>query len=338
MPPAAAAALPAIGGAATGIGAGVAGFALGKDVEYSPEAFKDSKEYNPNAFQYGGHTGGAAEAAGRYANTSNDYNAQARYATDQAYGALGAAYNDRNNAAGARGEQQTALGLMRARATGAAPSIAGMQAQRDMEMARAAQTSAAASARGPAAMALAQQNAAANMGAQQQGISRDAQIAAAQERLAAEQAYMGGASGIRQQDYAGAQQATGMANTAAGMSGQFQQTGLGYTRMENEVQRQQVESQMRQQGMLMNDAARKQEMELAIKSGNTAAYNQRIQGMMDFMGKGAQAGGMAAGMSQGGGARSAGPASGMSSATGGSGVQSAGGGGGYTGHDGKGSF
>lgn len=90
--------------------------------------------------------------------------------------------------------------LMRDRATGKTASIAQMQADRQMGQAAAEQSSAAASARGPAALALAQQGSAANTAAMQSNISGQAQINAANERLQAEQAAFGAYSGVRSGD------------------------------------------------------------------------------------------------------------------------------------------
>lgn len=200
------------------------GSLFGGKNEYDPN--QDRHKVDDNAYNYGGRPNGAADAAASAERTSNDYNAQARYATDQAYG-------DRNNAAGARAEQGNAMAMMKARASGAVPSAAQLQGQRDMEAARAAQSSAAASARGPGGLALAQQNAAANTAAAQQGISGQSQVNAMNERERAESAYMGAATGMRQQDYAGAQQ-------AAGMSGQFQNTAQGYAGLQNNIQQSQL--------------------------------------------------------------------------------------------------
>lgn len=247
------------------MGLGIGGFVSSlfgsenKDKAQAPQV-------DPSAYQYGGHAGGAAEAADRYARTSNDYNAQARYATDQAYG-------DRGNAAGARQEQANALGLMRMRATGQTPSIAGMQAQRDMQAMQAQQASAAASARGPAALALAQQNAAANTATAAGNISQNAQIAAAQERLAAEQAYMGGASGMRQQDYAGAQQ-------AAGMSGQFQNSAMGYSQLEKGVQDSAMAARMNQQAQQSANALGAAGINAGVGGQNAAMNQQNAYGVV----------------------------------------------------------
>lgn len=96
--------------------------------------------------------------------------------------------------------QLEALGAMRNRALGLVPSIAEMQANRDMQRAFADQTSIAAGARGAAGLALAQQQAAGNSATLGSRISNDAQVNAANERMQAEQAWFGGLSGMRGQD------------------------------------------------------------------------------------------------------------------------------------------
>lgn len=151
--------------------------------------------WDPNAKYYGGSKD-ASEAA-RVDRSIEADRAHGRAGVQADYGKSLYAAKQANYA---RQEQAKAMGLMRARATGQAPSIAQMQAQRDMQQAAAAQSSAAAGARGPAGLAMAQQQAASNTAAMQGNISGQAQIAAARERQAAEQAYMGAASGIRQGD------------------------------------------------------------------------------------------------------------------------------------------
>jgi hypothetical protein len=95
--------------------------------------------------------------------------------------------------------------MMYNRASGRTPSIASAMADRQMQQAAAEQSSAAASARGPAALALAQQGAAANTASMQSNISNQAQINAAQERMQAEQNAYNAYSGVSAQDAARAQ-------------------------------------------------------------------------------------------------------------------------------------
>ncbi len=90
-----------------------------------------------------------------------------------------------------------------------------MRADQDMRTLAAGQTSAAASARGPAGLALAQQGAAANTANGTSAISNLAQINSAQERSDAEKAAMAGYTGIRGQDAAQQGQDFGQAKSQA---------------------------------------------------------------------------------------------------------------------------
>lgn len=150
-------------------------------------------DVTPEAYYYGGMPGKAEADANYYRGLATD--AQTRQGEVINYGQ---ADQTRSSALGM-------AGLMAARANGTAPSIAQMQADRQMQQAAAEQTSAAASARGPAGLALAQQGAAANTAGMQANISGQAQIAAAQERLAAEQAGFQAYAGLSGQDASRAQ-------------------------------------------------------------------------------------------------------------------------------------
>jgi hypothetical protein len=169
--------------------------ALSGKSRYQAANYTSAEGYDPNAKFVGGSR--EASAAMEYDRAREADRAQARQAAQANYGRA----NYMGDAAqAARMQQQDAAAMMRARATGEAPSIAQMQADRQMQQARAAQSSMAAGARGAAGIAMAQQQAAGNTASSQQQISGQAQIAAAQERLAAEQAYAGAVSGIRGQD------------------------------------------------------------------------------------------------------------------------------------------
>lgn len=253
-----------------GIFDGVSEF-FGTKNEEKAQSFADSKHYNPNAHQFGPN-GAAHYNQGRELQAQN-IDARGAYLAD-----YNQANQDRANAMAARGQQQQAAGLMMARATGAAPSIAGMQAQQDMQRATAAQASAAAGARGPAAMALAQQNAAANTANMQSQISGQAQINSAQERLAAEQAAFGAMSGMRGQDDASQSLAAQQAQFQAGMQMQNRQANdaraMQYAQMGHQALGQEQQGALQTQNML---------------AGNQAATNQTN----------AQVGGQNAGMNAG---------------------------------------
>lgn len=150
-----------------------------------------------NHYQYGGYEGGARDAANFYAWTAdaaeNRKGEQINY-----YDAQG----DRFNNGRARLGQESIAEAMRQRALGNAPTIAQLEADRQIGQANAAQTSIAASARGPAALALAQQQEAANVANADSTISNAAQINAAKERRDDEVAAFGAQTGLRQGDQA----------------------------------------------------------------------------------------------------------------------------------------
>lgn len=151
-------------------------------------------------YLYGGQVGGAAQAANYYQGA--------------AAGALQrqGVNIDYSQADQSRGNALSMADLMAKRARGETPSIAGMVGDRSTGQLAAEQSSAAASARGPAALALAQQGAAANTAQGTANIAGQTQINAATERLQAEQAAQGAYSGMTAQD---AQRAQSQANMTA---------------------------------------------------------------------------------------------------------------------------
>jgi hypothetical protein len=235
---------------------------FGTKNEEKATPFQQTQHYNPNAFQYGGQEG--------FANTQvANYGAMGR----QAQGREGVGLNT-IQADYSRGNMDRAAGLMMARATGAAPSIAGMQAQQDMQRAVAAQASAAAGARGPAALALAQQNAAANTANAQSAISGQAQINAAQERLAAEQAAFGAYGGMRGMDE---QRAMGQAQLFDAQRARNDAFQMGMEQNAMGVRQAQLAAQMQGQGLLMGGHQGAQSQNAAI-AGQNAGMNARLLG------------------------------------------------------------
>lgn len=185
-----------------------------------------------------------------YENMAN--NAQQRQGVNVDYGA---ANRDSANAQGVRGNQSEAMGLMRARAMGQVPSIAQQAAARQYGQAMAAQSSMAAGARGAAGLAMAQRGAAGNYAQQAGNIAGQEQIATGQERLAAEGAYMGAATGIRAQDYTSqglnAQQSQYQANLTNAQRQQndayalgLGQQGIAYNKMGQDVYTQQLNARL----------------------------------------------------------------------------------------------
>lgn len=256
------------GGVAAASGAGLIGggaaSGVGKDSTRAP-TFGETKDYDPNKYMYGGHAGGASEAANRYAGQAAlaqgrggpqaDFaGAQPNYARANEWDAY--AGQQAVNAGLARGGQQNVTDLMMGRATGAVPSIAGQQAAQDMRMvqqnamhqqraAMAQQGAQAASARGAAGVALAGQTAANNTANATsaignsaamagQNISGQAQVNAATERMQAEQAAMGAYSHMRGGDqssqglaYQGQQNAAQQTQFGAQLGSQQQQFNAG---------------------------------------------------------------------------------------------------------------
>lgn len=245
---------------------------LGLKSKAKPKSFQQSDAgYDPRKFEYGGREGKAEEDVYRleqreqdWQNRSNEYHAQQQDLFNR--GNVGMDLGIQ-----ARGGQDLVARQMLARAQGRIPSIAQQQANLGMQQLAAEQASAAASARGPAALALAQQNAAANTAQAQGSLQANAAIAAAQERLAAEQAAYGAYSGMRGQDYQGAQVGYG----AAGQMGQLGlgagQLGLGYVGAQQNVRGMQQQGAMQQQQMLANSHGQTEQTKAGVAGQHAGA-------------------------------------------------------------------
>lgn len=261
-------AVAAIASAAAGLaGAGGAAATGAGKSDFHAGTFGQTKEYDPSKFQYGGTWDGADAAANRYRWQAD--NAQNRGQTWVDY--TGAKSYDQ---AGfdARRYQQEQADLMRRRALGQEPSIAQMQAARDMQRAQAAQSSQAAGARGAAGLALAQQNAASNIANSQSAISSQAQINAAQERYQAGQAAYGAYSGIRAGDLASQQQQAQQAQYNAQLAHQQRlandQYSLGMTGYENQVRQAQLNADMNQQQLMANSYSQANQINSGVALNN----------------------------------------------------------------------
>lgn len=245
------------------------------------EEHANAPQVDPNAYQYGGHQGGADEAANRYRQQGEG--AQTRQAEQAQF--QQANYDDANFARAqqqaARSGQAQAANLMMRRAMGQVPSIAQMQADRQMQQATAAQASAAASARGPAALALAQQNAANNTANAQGAISNQAQINAANERMQAEQAAFGAQSGIRGQDLQGMGQEVQRAQYDAGAANQMNLANAGLRagqRQQNDAfQLGMTQAEMGVRGMQLGASQNQQAQQSANQLG-AAGINAGVGG------------------------------------------------------------
>lgn len=244
---------------------------------YDPDGSKKTG-YNAEASFYGGRRGARQE-----------YNAAMnnRRVLAEGRGAYQADYNqadwDRQQAGQARIGQQGMADMMARRASGQVPSIAQQQADRQMGQAVAAQTSQAASARGAAGMALAQQGAANNIANAQGAISGQAQINAAQERERAEQNAFGAYSGIR----GGDQAQGGMAAQQAQFQAQMQQANrnandsraMGYEQLEANANQAELNAQMQNQNILANSHGQTEG-----QNQQTANQNAGSKGLIETVG------------------------------------------------------
>jgi hypothetical protein len=213
-------------------------FAYGGDTGFRDNSLQGFAVGDPG-YQQWHDPSGAERAAARYQGLGMQW-------ANMAPPAIGTDFRQANYYMGqgnqTRGQQAEALGLMRARATGQAPSIARMQGDYALAGALEDQMSAANSARGgPGAQALAARGAM-FAGANARGnIAASSEIAAAQERQAAEQAYFGGAGQLRGQDYGAAGMTAGwdtheadraaqlaMEQRQLGLQGQLGFEGMGY--------------------------------------------------------------------------------------------------------------
>lgn len=192
---------------------------------------------------------------------------------------------DRQRALQARGMQGEVANMALARARGDVPSIAEMQAKRDANRLAAEQSSIAASARGPAGLALAGQNQAFGSATGQAQISQAAQIAASQERERAEQSAFGMASGMRGQDYAG----QGLQSQQAGQKSQI---GLGYSGLESDVKKTAGQLGVQREAINAGQYQAAQNLNAQAQAQNTG-FAQNVA--MGFIGGGSSVGAAAAG-------------------------------------------
>jgi hypothetical protein len=222
--------------------------AAAADAAAKAAAAKAAYEQAQSHFEYGGWAGGASEAASRYAKLGAD--AQGRAGESLA---LGAVNDDRNANAQARGNQMSIAQLIADRASGKTPSIAGMVGTQNIGRALADQSSIAASARGPAALALAQQQQANNSANAVSTINNQTEVNSAVERQNAENAAMGAYTGIRGGDQslmgADAGVSIAQANINANQRAENDRFQLGMTGAETDVQKAQLNAQGNQVGI-----------------------------------------------------------------------------------------
>jgi hypothetical protein len=244
MPPAAI----AIGVGAAALGAAAAGGASASDigkVRYNGKNYKQTGNYDANKFAYGGHQdiannmrAGASHRGGIYQGQQENLH--------------GRGLNSLNDAQGARANMLGAAGRMDARAQGQnlISSRIANAARRNMG----AQTqSHVASARGPAGLALAQQDAMA-AGAQGSAAIADSEMTQGMnEQMMNERAAFEAHGNIRAGD-------VGQANTSFGAATQSGQLGLGYGQLENDVNKTQTMANIEEQKIAAQSHGQEQEL------------------------------------------------------------------------------
>lgn len=236
-------------------------------------------QLDANAYQYGGRAGYADEEAQRLQQqgqaAQSRLGTQANYKDANYYQTLG--QQD-------RGQQQSALQLQQQAAMGNAPSRAEILGQGMADQAAATQQSLAASARGPAAMALAQQNAAANTANAQTQIAGQSMAQRADEMAQARNAYQAGATGLRASDLSaqqqGAQQSQFNAQLAAQQRAQNDQFQLGMTQAQQNVRNAQLQAQMQQQAQNSQNQLGATGINAQVNAGNAQAAGNATQGLM----------------------------------------------------------
>lgn len=150
-------------------------------------------------------------------------------------GQMGMSDASRAQQMGAYGQQQAATDRYAAMAAGQGPSLASALMGQGMNNIRAQQASAAASARGPAGLAMAQQNAAGNMAAQGQQLNAQLGQMRNQEQLAAMQGYAQGAQGLS----SAAGQMRAQDQSGAGLYNQARAASMGNAQAQGQLSAQQ---------------------------------------------------------------------------------------------------
>lgn len=150
-------------------------------------------------------------------------------------GQMGMSDASRAQQMGAYGQQQAATDRYAAMAAGQGPSLASALMGQGMNNIRAQQASAAASARGPAGLAMAQQNAAGNMAAQGQQLNAQLGQMRNQEQMAAMQGYAQGAQGLS----SAAGQMRAQDQSGAGLYNQARAASMGNAQAQGQLSAQQ---------------------------------------------------------------------------------------------------
>ena len=277
-----------IGAGAVAAGAAIAGSAAGVGKsKFQAQSYKTAKNagYNSRDFNYRGANGQTArEEQSAYANRAAQSQQRGGPVVDQSGTNL---YDQRGLAAatgqqGALSSQQDAMALQRDAAMGNAPSRAEILGQQQMQPIAAQQQSMAASARGPAGLAMAQRQAAGNTALSQVNSTANTQAMRADEMARARGDYAGAANAVAQQtnamrasELAAQQQQAQQAQFGAGL--EMQQRGLNDQRENNmygasrDVGKTTLSGTMAKQGMLADSFNQAQAVNAGVSTSNAAA-------------------------------------------------------------------
>lgn len=238
--------------------------ALKKDKQPSPvekAAAEKAEKARDAAFHYGGDPGAAARDSADYANKADQW--RNTKAPDINYSGATNYQKQGDESRGLGMEDRTAqldaLSKMREAANGTAPSKAELMMRRGAAENAATQTSFAAGARGPAALAMAQQNAAANTASANARTTSDAGMLRADEMSQARNAYGGMTNSLRSsddaqrsQDLAYQKQMADQARAQTDLGFNYQQLGqqgqLGFEKLRAGVQEFEGNAAMGRQG------------------------------------------------------------------------------------------
>lgn len=212
-------------------------------------------------FQWGGREGGAQADSDRLRLLAANANNQPWTKTDYGLG-------DQS-----RGSQLDALQMMQGAAMGNAPSQAAIMMRQGNDQAVANQMGMAAGARGPAAMAMAQQQAMGNASNMSTNNMNNMGALRAQEMAQARGAYMGGASGMRGQDDSRSQFGSDLELRRRALQ---QQGSLAYEGMSMGVNQAQLGARGAQQGASDAAFANSQRINQQSRANDTANVNAAV--------------------------------------------------------------
>lgn len=265
--------------------AGIGGF-LTKILGSENKARATGRDVDSRSYDLAGDPNFANELASNYTDQADAIRGRQGVQVDygNANNARAKAMVDRAQQQQSRAGQQQVANLSLARAMGQTPSIAQMQADRQMGQAAAAQASLAGSARGAGALANAQRNAANNIANTQADISGQAQVAAANERLNAEQSaaqqygqMRGGdlsSQGMMgQQQSQDAQQAQAQAGFADAQRARNDQANLAYQQLASQTRMGQLAARQNYEAQQSSNALGAQGINAGV-GGQNAAMNQ----------------------------------------------------------------